>query len=112
MYQVENSGDLLKSKRKLIASRLTWLNISPTVLALGFTSLFTDISSEMVSTTLPIYLATVLRLAPLQLGLIDGLHQGAAILIKIISGLFADRWQRHKEVAAVGYGLSAFTKLG
>ena len=112
MYQIENSGDLIKSKRNLITARLTWLTVSPTVLALGFTSLFTDVSSEMVSTTLPIYLATVLRLAPLQLGLIDGLYQGAAILVKIISGLFADRWQRHKEVAAVGYGLSAFTKLG
>ncbi len=67
---------------------------------------------QMVSTTLPIYLATVLRLAPLQLGLIDGLYQGEAILVKIISGLFADRWQRHKEVATVGYGLSAISKIG
>jgi MFS family permease len=53
-----------------------------------------------------------LHLTPLQFGLIDGLYQGGAALVRVAGGFVADRWQRHKEVAAAGYGLSAICKLG
>ena len=76
------------------------------------TSLLTDISSEMVSTALPLYLLVALRFSPFQVGVMDGLYQGAAVLVRVISGLAADRWRRPKQVAAVGYGLSAICKLG
>jgi MFS family permease len=82
------------------------------VVALGFTSFFTDISAEMVNATLPIYLSFVLRLAPFQLGIIDGVYQGATVLVRLVSGVWADRTRRHKEAAVMGYGLSAFSKLG
>lgn len=107
MYQIENSGAILNTK-----DRTSWLRISRNVLFLGITSLLTDISSEMIATTLPLYLAFGLRLAPLELGVIDGIYQGAAALVKLASGYVADRWQRHKEVAIAGYGLSAICKLG
>lgn len=81
--------------------------VSRTVIMLGLTSLFTDISSEMVTTILPLYLIYSLGLTPLQFGVIDGLQQGAASLIQVASGLFADRFRRYKAVATVGYGLSA-----
>jgi MFS family permease len=82
------------------------------VLFLGLTSLFTDISSEMVSTVLPLYLVFHLGFTPFEFGILDGLYQGVAALVRVISGLVADRWRRHKEVAAFGYGLSAACKLG
>lgn len=97
---------------RLRRRRLQWPQVSRNVVALGFTSLFTDISSEMVSTVLPIYLVFYLRFTPLQFGFIDGLYQGVAALVRLAGGLVADRRGRHKEVAAAGYGLSAVSKLG
>jgi len=90
----------------------TKVAVSRNVLGLGFTSLFTDISSEMVSAVLPMYLVLFLRLSPLQFGLVDGLYQGVGALVKIAFGFAADRLARHKEVAFVGYALSAVCKIG
>src|SRR5688500_4463991 len=81
------------------------------VVFLGLTSLFTDVSSEMVSAVLPVYLMFYLRLSPLEFGLVDGLYQGVAAVVRVAGGLAADRWRRHKEVAAFGYALSAACKL-
>jgi MFS family permease len=78
---------------------------------LGLTSLFTDISAEMVATILPLYLIFTLGLSPLQFGVVDGVYQGAAALVRVAGGFVGDRWRRHKEVAALGYGLSAICKL-
>jgi MFS family permease len=88
------------------------LAVSSNVLFLGLTSCFTDISSEMVSSVLPLYFVFFLQLSPLQFGILDGLYQGVAALVRLGSGLAADRWRRHKEVAAAGYALSAACKLG
>jgi hypothetical protein len=82
--------------------------VSRNVLLLGLTSLFTDISSEMVVSVLPIYLVTFLRLSPVQFGLIDGLYQGVAALVQLASGVIADRWSRYKEVTWAG---SAGTRI-
>jgi MFS family permease len=86
--------------------------VSRNVVNLGLTSLFTDISSEMVSTALPLYLVFFLRFTPLQFGMLDGLYQGGAALIRLVGGVAADRSQRYKEVAGLGYGLSALSKIG
>ena len=85
--------------------------ISPTVWALGVTSLLTDVSSEMVASILPVYLVLHLGLSPLAFGVIDGVYQGAAALVRIAAGVIADRWRRHKEIAAAGYGLSAACRV-
>jgi MFS family permease len=71
----------------------------------------TDISSEMVSAILPLYLVATLGFSPLQYGIIDGLYQGASALVRLASGFLGDRMQRHKTVATFGYGLSAICKL-
>ncbi len=84
--------------------------VSPTVWCLGFTSLFTDVSSEMVSSILPLYFVAQLGLTPLQFGFVDGLYQGITALSRIAFGFLADRWRKHKEVALLGYGLSALCK--
>ena len=85
--------------------------VSPTVWALGVTSLLTDISSEMVASILPVYLVLHLGISPLAFGVMDGIYQGAAALVSLAGGVLADRWRRHKAVAAAGYGLSAVCRL-
>lgn len=79
---------------------------------LGLTSLFTDLSAEMVATILPLYLIYGLGLSPFQFGVVDGLYHGVTAVARLGGGLAADRWRRHKEVAALGYGVSAVCKLG
>jgi MFS family permease len=112
MYPIENSGDLIKNKRRQLFSREMWSSVGRNVFFLGLTSLLTDISSEMVTATLPLYLLLTLRLAPMQFGLIDGINQGASVLVRIASGLIADRWRRAKEVATAGYAFSAICRVG
>ena len=86
--------------------------VSPVVWALGLTSFLTDISSEMVTSVLPVYLFNYLRLSPVQFGAVDAVYNGLSVaLIAIVVGIAADRTRRHKEAAAAGYSLSAVCKL-
>ncbi|GAB1691559.1 MFS transporter [Krasilnikovia sp. M28-CT-15] len=86
--------------------------VAPTVLALGAVSLVTDVSSEMVTAVLPLYLVAVLHLSPAGYGLIDGLYTGATALLRPVGGYLADRARRRKLLATLGYGLSAVARLG
>lgn len=86
--------------------------VPATVFFLGWTSLLTDISSEMVSAILPLYLVGYLRLSPFQFGIIDGLYQGVSAVLRLAGGYAADRWRRYKETAVLGYAMSAVCKLG
>ncbi|MFJ5974524.1 MFS transporter [Streptomyces sp. NPDC093060] len=82
-----------------------------TVLALGAVSLITDISSEMVTAVLPLYVVVGLGLSPLGFGLLDGINNGVGALVRLAGGHLADRGgRRHKVVAGLGYGLSAVCK--
>ncbi|MEU9163178.1 MFS transporter [Streptomyces sp. NPDC048424] len=82
------------------------------VLALGAVSLVTDISSEMVTAVLPLYLVLGLGLTPLQFGFLDGMFNGATALVRLLGGRLADRRGHHKRVAGAGYLLSALSRLG
>jgi MFS family permease len=82
------------------------------VLFLGLTSMFTDISSEMVNAILPLYLVFQLGFTPLAFGLFDGAYQGMSAVLRIAGGVLADRRRRYKEVAGTGYAVSAACKLG
>jgi MFS family permease len=82
------------------------------VLALGSVSLITDISSEMVTAVLPVYLVFGLGVSLLTVGFVDGLYAGVTVLVSLLAAHVADRTQRRKTVAAVGYGMSAVSKLG
>ncbi|TDW95080.1 MFS transporter [Kribbella pratensis] len=82
------------------------------VVALGIVSLVTDVSAEMVTAILPLYLVFGLGLNPLQFGLLDGLYAGATAVLRLVGGHVADRWRRLKTVAGVGYALSAISKVG
>jgi MFS family permease len=85
--------------------------VSRTVVLLGLTSMFTDISSEMVAAILPLYLVFGVGLSPVQFGVVDGLYQGVTAPVRLLSGVLGDRWRRHKEIAVAGYGLSTLTRL-
>ncbi len=111
MYQAESSGAVWRGRRSQTAGqRQRGARVTRNVVVLGTVSMLTDVSSEMVSAILPIYLVFALGASPLQYGIVDGLYQGATALMRLAGGFVADRWRRHKEVAAAGYGLSTACK--
>jgi MFS family permease len=91
--------------------RRGWGGVGANVWFLGVTSLLTDVSSEMITSVLPIYLVLHLGMSPLGFGLVDGLQHGVSALLRLASGGLSDRLQRHKVVAAAGYALSAACRL-
>jgi MFS family permease len=99
-----NSGPVEGGRRR-------WA-VSGNVVALGAVSLVTDVSAEMVTAILPLYLVIGLQLSPAAYGAIDGLYTGATVLLRLVGGYVADRVRRRKAVAGVGYGFSAVAKLG
>src|SRR6266540_2113840 len=91
-------------------ARAGWRAIPAGIWALGFVSMFMDISSEMIHALLPIYLVTVLGTSALTVGVIEGIAEATASVIKIFSGALSDRLGKRKLLAVLGYGLAAFTK--
>lgn len=85
--------------------------VGPVVLALGTTSLLTDLSTEMVTSVLPIYLIAWLGAAPWQLGLVEAMQQGVTVLVRLASAWGIDRTGAARPVALVGYALSAVARL-
>jgi MFS family permease len=92
--------------------RAGWKGLSANVFALGAVSLVTDVSSEMVSSVLPLYLVVGLQLSPAAYGVVDGVYTGATTLLRLVGGYLADRTTKRKAVAGFGYALSAVAKLG
>ncbi len=90
--------------------RAGWLTVSRNVWFLGLTSLLTDISSEMITAILPLYLVAYLGLNPLAFGAVDGIQQGVSALVRWAGGVAGDRRGRHKEAAVFGYALAAVVK--
>jgi MFS family permease len=86
------------------------LGLPRSVWALGFVSMFMDISSEMIHALLPIYLVTALGTSTLTVGFIEGVAEATANITKIFSGVLSDWLGNRKLLTALGYGLAAFTK--
>ncbi|WP_246042060.1 MFS transporter [Cohnella pontilimi] len=89
-----------KKKRKM----------NPVILVLGLVSLFTDLSSNMIVPILPIYLTTVLHVQIGSIGIIEGIAESTASILKLLSGWITDRTRKHKLLMLMGYGLSNLTK--
>ncbi len=87
-----------------------WREIPGSVWTLGLTSMFMDISSEMIHALLPLYLVTVLGASTLTVGVIEGIAEATASITKIFSGALSDYLGKRKWLAAFGYGLAAITK--
>jgi len=78
--------------------------------ALGFVSMLMDVSSEMIHALLPVYMVTVLGTSTLAVGIIEGIAEATASITKVFSGTLSDWLGKRKFLAALGYGLAAFTK--
>ena len=77
-----------------------------TVIALGVVSLLTDMSSEMIYPLLPVFVAATLGGGAVSIGLIEGIAESTASLVKLVSGVMSDRMRRRKWLLVVGYGLA------
>jgi len=91
-------------------SFLRWRQIPGGVWALGIVSLLMDISSELIHALLPLYLVVGLGASALAVGVIEGVAEATALIMRIFSGALSDRLGNRKWLAAFGYGLAAFTK--
>lgn len=77
---------------------------------LGFVSMLMDMSSELIHSLLPAYLVTVLGASALSLGLIEGVAEATALIVKVFSGYLSDYLGKRKTLALMGYGLAALSK--
>lgn len=80
------------------------------VWALGLVSLFMDVSSEMIHALLPVFVVGTLGASTVWLGVIEGVAEATANIVKVFSGALSDRWGKRKSLALLGYGLAAVTK--
>lgn len=77
---------------------------------LGFVSLLMDISSELIHSLLPMFMLTTLGMSVFTIGLIEGIAESTALVVKVFSGALSDYWGKRKGLAVLGYGLGALTK--
>ena len=95
---------MAESKRGLAAvPRGVWV--------LGIVSLCMDLSSELIHALLPLYLAAGLGLSMLAIGVIEGIAEATALIVKVFSGVLSDFFRRRKPLVVIGYGLAACTKI-
>lgn len=80
------------------------------VWVLGFGSMFMDISSELIHSLLPIFMATVLGASMATIGVIEGIAEATATITKVFSGAISDYFRKRKFLVVLGYGLGAITK--
>lgn len=84
--------------------------IPAAVWALGLVSMLMDISSEMIHSLLPMFMVGALGMSAFAVGLIEGLAEATALIVKVFSGTLSDYLGRRKGLALLGYGLGAVTK--
>ncbi|MGH3238815.1 MAG: MFS transporter, partial [Spirillospora sp.] len=82
-----------------------------TVVVLGCVSLLTDISTEMVTAVLPLFITVGLGLSPMAFGVLDSVYQAGTVAARVGGGYTADRLARPKAVAVAGYGLGMIAKV-
>jgi MFS family permease len=86
-------------------------SLKPQVVILGLVSLLNDSSSEMIYPLLPVFLATTLGATPLVIGMIEGLADGLASVLKLVAGAWSDRLARRKPLIGSGYALAAVSRI-
>ena len=90
--------------------RPSWRSLPKNVWAVGATSFLTDISSEMVINILPLFLSNVLGVRTNIIGIIEGVAEATASLLKVFSGWLSDKLRQRKWITVIGYGISALSK--
>jgi len=89
----------------------TYRQLPRGIWALGLVSMFMDISSELVHSLLPVFMATTLGASMITIGIIEGIAEAIASFTKVFSGVLSDYVRRRKILVVTGYGLAALTKL-
>ncbi|RLF58524.1 MAG: MFS transporter, partial [Thermoplasmata archaeon] len=84
--------------------------LTSNIIILGFVSLFTDLSSQMVFPLVPLFLTTVLGAGAYAVGIVEGAAETTASLLKVVSGYWSDRIKKRKPFVLFGYSLSSITK--
>jgi MFS family permease len=93
-----------------ITTKSTLSQIPSAVWVLGFVSMLMDISSEMIHSLLPMFMVTTLGASAFAVGLIEGLAESTALIVKVFSGALSDYLGKRKGLAVFGYALGALTK--
>jgi MFS family permease len=88
----------------------TWRALPAGIWALGFGSLFMDLSSELIHSLLPVFLVTTLGASMVTLGIIEGVAEATAAIVKVFSGALSDYLGKRKFLMVLGYALAALTK--
>ena len=88
-----------------------WRRVPRGVVVLGLVSLLMDASSELVHALLPLFMVTVLGASTLVVGVIEGIAEATAMVVKVFSGYLSDLTRRRKPLVLLGYGLGALSKL-
>lgn len=99
------------SPRSANATPAPWRALPTGIWALGFASLFMDISSELIHSLLPIFMVTTLGASMVTVGIVEGVAEATAAILKVFSGALSDYLGKRKVLMVVGYALAAFTKL-
>jgi MFS family permease len=85
--------------------------VASNIVLLGLVSFFTDISTEMVYPILPLYLSSIMGATPTIIGVIEGVAESLASVIKLFSGIIADKYGNKKRLAFLGYSSSVLNKI-
>ena len=88
----------------------SFTKVPASVWVLGFVSMLMDISSEMIHSLLPMFMVGVLGASALTVGLVEGVAESTALVVKVFSGAFSDYLGKRKGLAVAGYALGALTK--
>jgi MFS family permease len=88
----------------------SWRTLPAGIWVLGFGSLFMDISSEMIHSLLPLFMVTTLGASMVTVGIIEGVAEATAAVVKVFSGALSDYLGKRKFIMVLGYALAAFTK--
>ncbi|WP_054284950.1 MFS transporter [Gulbenkiania mobilis] len=96
--------------KQVETSQRIWRQIPRGVWVLGGVSMLMDVSSEMIHSLLPLFMVTTLGASALAVGLIEGLAEATALVVKVFSGVLSDYLGRRKGLAVFGYALGALTK--
>jgi len=90
--------------------KITIKDLPRNIWAVSFTSFFMDVSSEMVINLIPLFLSNVLGIKTNIIGLIEGVAESTASILKLFSGWLSDKLRTRKWLAVAGYGISAIAK--
>lgn len=85
-------------------------SIPRSIWMLGFVSLFMDVSSELIHSLLPVFMVSSLGASVFAVGVVEGVAESTALIVKVFSGAISDFLGKRKALAVIGYGLGAVSK--